>query len=70
MQNIQNLNINFFAVFTVLGLLCCLFLLFVTSLHVMECTKGRKESGYEDMMGMSGLAAFAMLIFSVVAWAS
>lgn len=69
-NNIRNLDINFFACFTVLGLICCLFLLFVTSLHVMECVKGRKESGYEEMMEVSGLASFVMFIFSVIAWAS
>ncbi|MCK8335997.1 hypothetical protein LXA54_17045 [Erwinia amylovora] len=69
MKDIANLNLNYFAIFTVLGLLCCTFLIFITALHVLECNKGRKESGYENMMGFSGLAAFIMLIFTMIAWA-
>jgi len=69
MQNIADMDLNFFAIFSVLGLLCCAFLLFVTTMHVLECSNGRKESGYENMMEFSGFAAFVMLIFSIIAWA-
>ncbi|HAH4691400.1 TPA: hypothetical protein N2P55_003606 [Escherichia coli] len=66
MQNIANLNINYYAVFSVLGLMCCALMIIFAALHVIESTKGRKETGYENMMILAGMAAVVMLLLSII----
>ncbi|HGP2725922.1 TPA: hypothetical protein ACLGO4_004746 [Salmonella enterica] len=66
MENIAKLNINYYAVFSVLGLMCCALMIIFTALHIIESTKGRKETGYENMMILAGMAAVVMLLLSVI----